>query len=66
MVKLEDDLLGVVMGEGWLTSGGLWWVVVTGDGLLPCTGDEGLEVTRRGECIWSESERKSSGSAVAC
>ena len=66
MVKLEDDLFGVEMGEGWLASGGLWWVVVTGGGLFPWTGDEGLEVTRRGECIWRESERNSSGFAVAC
>ena len=59
MVKLEADLFGVDRGEDGLALGGLWGVVVTGGGLFPWTGDEGLEVVRRGECIWSESERNS-------
>ena len=33
MVKLEDDLFGVEMGEGSLASGGLWGVVLAGGGL---------------------------------
>ena len=38
--------------------GGLWEVVVTSGELFPWTGDEDLELVRRGECIWSDSERE--------
>ena len=59
MVKPEADLFGVERGEDRLASGGLWGVVVTGGELIPWTGDEDLELVRRGECIWSDSERDS-------
>ena len=66
MVKLEADLFGVDRGEDGFAWGGLWEVVVTGGELFPWTGDKDLELVRRGECIWSDSERDSWLLVVAC
>ena len=66
MVKLEADFSGVDRGEDGFAWGGLWEVVVTSGELFPWTGDKDLELVRRRECIWSDSERDSWLLVVAC